>query len=627
MCGITAIFSSRKQPDNIISAIHSVLLHRGPDYQNAVHLKTGENNHLYLLHNRLSIVDLSEAGIQPMYDEESGVYLIFNGEIYNFREIRNALKEEGFTFKSHSDSEVLLKSYICWGKNVVTKLNGMFAFMIWDTRTNRMFIARDRFGEKPLYYGHTKTGDVIFSSEMKAIRAFPNFEAKVNHQFLEDFVSGIRSPLSSNALPFENIFQVPPATCIELSHQGHILNSYQFWSAQRSPLINVGGINEKEATEEFLFLLAKSVRNRGNCDVQFGACLSGGLDSTSIVGLLMKDKPDHFSSTISVCYDNDATISEGNYLRDATDYFKGNHVFITPTGNEFLSDIEKIFWHQEYPVPSASMFLEWSVMKKAQEVNNIVMLDGQGSDELLGGYPYYFKLYQREMLYEKEYKELIKNTYLFRKYLKEISLEYVDAERRIPTGTSYSFKELAEIHFKNKIKKFLYHNKSQELNLLRKNQSFTHIIEEGLSKTTLQEQLHSSDRNGMAFSIETRFPFLDYDLVDFSLKVPVKRLISEGMQKNILRQAMRGIIPEKILLRKDKLGFLAPQDTWLKEDLKGWCFDMITNSCLSNLSYYSKENALNVFSNFHKAPTPSLSNQLWRFASLGQWISIFGSKT
>lgn len=624
MCGITAIFSPLKQPDEIIKAIHSTLIHRGPDYQNVVHVKTRENSCLYLLHNRLSIVDLSDAGIQPMYDAESGCYLIFNGEIYNFREIKNVLKAEGFIFKSNTDTEVVLKSYIHWGNDSVKKFNGMYAFMIWDPRVQRAFVARDRFGEKPLYYGVAKTGEVIFSSEMKAILSFPNFSPEINHTILEDFLGG-RSILGNYVTPFKNIFQVPVATWLELSSKGRIVNSHQFWTAARKEELASVNIHEKDMLYEFLSLLTKSVQDRSKCDVQFGACLSGGLDSTTILGLLMKDKPEHFSSTISACYDNDPTISESKYLKAAIEHFKGDHILIAPTGQELLSDMEKLFWHQEYPVPSASMFLEWSVMKKAKELKNKVMLDGQGADELLGGYPYYFKLYQNEMLYRKEYSELIANTYLFRKYLKEIAVGYTDVERRIPPDLAYSFWALLKTYCKRKARGVLPEYRSQGESSSRDvHLSFTNMIEDGLSKTILQEQLHSADRNGMAFSIETRFPFLDYNLVDFSLKIPVKKLISQGMQKNILRQSVKGIIPEKIRLRKDKLGFLSPQDKWLSGCLKEWCFDMLTSSRLKDLNFYNKEKGLSIFSQFHRNPTPALSARLWRYASLGQWVTLFG---
>lgn len=625
MCGITAIFSSQKQSDRLISSLHKVLSHRGPDYQNFKHLDLGKHRHLYLLHNRLSIVDLTNAGHQPMYDETTGVYLIFNGEIYNFREIRRILETEGFIFQSNTDSEVLLKGYIHWGKDIVPKLNGMFAFMIWDSRSQKMFVARDRFGEKPLYYGKAKNGDVIFSSEIKVILSVPGFECAIDYQVLDEFLLGLRSSSRAHLTPFQNIIQVPPATCFDVSFLGEIMNSNGFWSAHRDDWEGLGKVNDKDLYEEFLFLLRKSVKDRANCDVQLGACLSGGLDSTSIVGIALKEKLKNFSSTISVCYKDDQTISEKNYLEEARNYFRGNHVFIEPTGTELLNNIEKLFWHQELPVPSASMFLEWSVMKKAREMKNIVMLDGQGADELLGGYPYYFKLYQNEMLQKKKYKDLITNTYLFRKFLNEVSSEYIDAERRVSLGVSYSFGELGSIFCRNTIKHFIGSNKSKNLQDLRRTyQGFTCMIEEGLSKTILQEQLHSADRNGMAFGVETRFPFLDYDLVDFSLKIPLNHLISHGMQKYVLRRAIYGIIPEKIRLRKDKLGFLAPQDTWLKGALKDWSFDRINHPHLMHLPSYNKKKALETFSKFHKDPTNNLSNQVWRLASLGQWFSIFG---
>lgn len=625
MCGITAMFSPNQQPKHLIEALLNSLNHRGPDDKSYSHIRTRTGNNIYLLHNRLSIVDLSSAGSQPMVDEKTGIHLIFNGEIYNFREIRSVLKGIGYEFFSNTDSEVLLKGYIEWGKDIITKLNGMFAFVIWDPRNQKAFIARDRFGEKPLYYSKSKDGELIFSSEIKAIISLPNFKVDLDYEMLNNFLLGFSNFTLENSTPFKNINQVSPATCMEVSQSGEIIDTWRYWAAHRVDKQDRILVNERIIYEEFLHLFEKSIKNRADCDVQLSACLSGGLDSTSIVGVAFKENFSNFSSTISVCYEDDPAISEKNYLDEARKYFNGNHIYIEPTAKDLLNDVEKLFWHQELPIPSASMFLEWSVMKKAREQGNKVMLDGQGSDELLGGYPYYFRLYQNEMLHTHQYKELISNTFLFRKYLKEIALEYEDSHRRIPQGISYSFMELGTLFFRDFLKKIIGHNNTLNSEDLRRiEKSFSCMIEQGLSKTVLQEQLHSADRNGMAFGVETRFPFLDYDLVDFCLKTPLQFLISEGMQKYILRKAIKGIIPENIRLRKDKLGFAAPQDVWLKGDLKDWSHQMIMNPKLQNLASYEKKQAAELFFRFHQDSNYNLSNQIWRMASLGQWFSIFG---
>lgn len=624
MCGITAIISPAELSSTSIAHVHKSLSHRGPNASGTRNIRVQNNNFLYLLHHRLSILDLSLLGTQPMTDTDNGCVLIFNGEIYNFREIRDQLQAFGYQFKTDTDTEVVLQSYKKWGEDCIHHFNGMFSIILWDPQLQELFIARDRFGEKPLYFAATECGEIIFSSEMKAILSYPNFKARFNYEALDNFLKSGRSVTADNNTPFENISQVSAAHLLKVNTQGTITKFSSYWSPKKNPGEN---FTQKDLSEEFLFLLENSVRDRANCDVQVGACLSGGLDSTSIVGLLNAKKYKNFSSTISVRFDNDLSISEGTYLDAATNQFKGQHHMISPTGEQLLQDMDRLFWHHEAPLPSASMYLEWSVMKKAREVGNTVMLDGQGADELLGGYPYYFSLYQKEMLYQHHYLTLIKNTNLFKKFLKIEAKKYLDSERRIPNNIPLPYGSLFSSHLKQGL-----HSFKGKLNSIlstplvsEKNPSlyFSNQIEEGLSTTILQEQLHSADRNGMAFGIETRFPFLDYNLVDFALKLQNQVLINEGMQKYILREAVKNIIPEKIRLRKDKLGFLAPQDRWLLSPLKDWSYEMISAADFEGISSYNKKEALEIFDQFHERPTPFLSSTLWRYASLGQFLTTF----
>ncbi len=620
MCGIFALLTSQKCEFALSAA--NAMQHRGPNERGEKLVRTKDKKYIYFLHYRLSVLDLSMRGNQPMEDAQSGATLIYNGELYNYLSLKKELEENGFSFSTDTDTEVVLKSYLQWGPDCVNRFNGMFAFAIWDAEKQTIFVARDRFGEKPLFYGYSSSKEhMLIASEMKSILDHPQFVADPDFEILENYLKYGKSVTSYHETPFKNIHQLTPASWMIISSGGEIIKKSRYWR----PLYN-GNSKVKNANDlvsEFSYLLEKSVLDRTRCDVQVGACLSGGLDSTSITGYLFKNRPQNFSSTISVRFDNDITISESGYLDEATKRFSGLHYMITPTPEDFLTDIESIHWHHEMPLPSASMFLEWSVMKKAKAVGNTVMLDGQGADELLGGYPYYFRHYQKELVASKKFGSLFYNTYLFRKYLKKEAKKYMDSGRRVPMNSSLSEQELLMLIIKEMMKKFL--NKSPIFNDAHANQNlfFSNLIQEGLSNTVLQEQLHSADRNGMAFGIETRFPFLDYDLVDFCLNLPLDLLIKNGMQKYILRKAAEKIIPAKIYNRKDKIGFLAPQDRWLAGPMREWCFEKIFNSSLKNLSFYNSHMIKASFDNLRNKPNFTDAGIVWRHASLSQWMQTF----
>lgn len=624
MCGVLGIITNFPLQKSYLDKMNSVLSHRGPSGNGEEIVRMDSEYYLHLIHKRLSILDLSEKGSQPMVDPESGCIILYNGELYNYKELRKTLAAD-FIFNSRTDTEVVLKSYLKWGKNCLNNFNGMFAFIIWDPREQVLFVARDRFGEKPLFFAHANfQKSMIISSELKAILAFPGFSPILNYEVLEKYLREGKSVTSGHQTPFKNIHQLCPSSWMRISNQGEILEVQKYWS----PTFKEQHQDKKEdeLILEFSDLLEKSVLTRVDCDVQVGACLSGGLDSTSIVGFLARNKPSNFNSTISVRFDNDPTISEGSYLDTAVSAFQGNHLMITPDPLDLLADIESIHWHHEIPLPSSSMFLEWSVMKRAKEAGNIVMIDGQGSDELLGGYPYYFQHYQRQMLSTKKYSELLKNSYLFRHYLRKESKKHDEPERRIPMNSSLSEIQLIALFVKQLIRTFIPLNKKgfSSDEGFDPNMHFSNLIQSGLSNTSLQEQLLSADRNGMAFGIETRFPFLDYKFVDFCLGLPINLLIKRGMQKYILRQAVKDVIPEKIFNRKDKIGFLSPQDKWLKNELKDWTFSKIFEGPVKSLSFYNLSEIKKTFDEFHNKEFSIDSSIIWRYSSLSQWLETFG---
>jgi len=591
--------------------------HRGPNASkvNTYPLSNGKN--LTLGHTRLSIIDLSERSNQPF--SMQNYILSFNGEIYNYKELRQDLESHGIQFSTNSDTEVLINAYACWGNGFLSKLNGMFAFVLWDQRLQKLLVVRDRFGEKPLFWAHLPADEgIIFASEMKVIMGYEGFRPHIAQDSLKDYIEKGWSLTRNHKTPFNNIYQLEPATALIINENGEIEKEWKYWIPEFSP--DRISENKSASISEFYEIFEDSVLKRADCDVQIGACLSGGVDSTSIVGILNKHKPTNFHSTISVRFDDDPTISEGNYIDLAARMFNHRHHMISPKADDFIKDASKIHWHHEMPLPSISMFLEWSVMKTAKEIGNTVMLDGQGSDELLGGYPYYFPQYQKEAFFHGELYNLFRNTTLFRSRLMTEAKKYPDYERRINLNTFLNFTKVASLCFKDTIK-FLINRRGFSK---KAPDGFTFIepykkqIIEGIQHTVLQEQLHSADRNGMAFGIEARFPFLDYKLVDYSIKLSRNLLVHEGYQKYILRKALEGLIPSKITTRSDKLGFLPPQDKWITGPLAHWIKERAHDPIIQKIPFYSKENM--------PQDSANLWMLNWRWASLAEWLSVYNFK-
>jgi asparagine synthase (glutamine-hydrolysing) len=293
---------------------------------------------------------------------------------------------------------------------------------------------------------------------------------------------------------------------------------------------------------------------------------------------------------------------------------------ITPKVEDFINDAAQIHWHHEMPLPSISMFLEWSVMRTAKEMGNTVMLDGQGSDELLGGYPYYFPQYQKEAFFHGQFYNLVRNTSLFRSSLMRETKKYPDYERRINLNTFLNLRKTLSICLKEAIK-FLIQEKwvSKKIdNTFSFIEPFKKQISDGLQFTVLQEQLHSADRNGMAFGIETRFPFLDHKLVDYCIKLSRNLLVHDGYQKYILRKALEGLIPGEINSRSDKLGFQAPQDKWIMGPLAPWIQERVNEPFVKKIPFYTSGNQ----------PQDNTNSQSlnWRWASLAEWLSVYDFK-
>jgi asparagine synthase (glutamine-hydrolysing) len=496
MCGICGVYSKNSADSDEVKKMVKTLGHRGPDGHG---IYTSKN--ICLGHTRLAILDLSNKGKQPMISDNGEAVIVYNGEVYNYIELRKELEDLGYKFHSGSDTEVILKAYLAWGKQCVDKFNGMWAFAIWDERTKELWLSRDQFGIKPLYYTEVE-GKMYFASEIKALLPFKKAIPNKKRCYL--FFTG-REGENDIETMFEGIYKTP-FSYIPLKHK--ISNPIQY----------------------FQKTFKDSVEIRLRADVPIGTCLSGGLDSSSIVCTLLQNENIVGMKSFSACYDDKEADERGFISEVVNDKLEKHYIF--PTCEKLQKDIDKLVYYQEEPFDSTSIFAQWCVMEEAKNQNVKVMLDGQGADELLGGYVYYHR-FIKPTLKDRIGIKVLENPNLYKMYK---TVKNRDADKHY-SATPYPKK------FKSKLTNRLFFD-------------FT---------TSLPRLLKWEDRNSMAFGLEARPPFLDPRLVDIGFSIPDDLKINNGWTKCILRKTMKGTLPEKIRLRKDKKGFFTPEHEWLTQ--------------------------------------------------------------
>ena len=571
MCGISGIISKKRIKKDIIEPMTDTIIHRGPDGFGYYY---GEK--FVFGHRRLSIVDLSDAGHQPM--QYLNRYVItFNGEVYNHLELRKELEKNGYVFQSHTDTEVIMASYDFWSVDCLSKFNGMWAFVIYDRLKDKYFMSRDRFGKKPFYY-YKDQEKFIFGSEIKVILAHPDVESKPNLKFLDSYVqNGAKEYIKETA--FENIFRFDFSSYFEGSLEDIFENFEQnkFWEIK--PNLSHEKFDEEKAKEyakQYYELLEDAVRIRLRADVKVGSALSGGLDSSSIVYLvnkLLKEQgKEELQETFSSVYKSDGTQDcDESYFIDIMALKLGVHSNqIEPKEDEIPSQIEKMIWHLENP-PDNSLMSSWHTFKLVASTDVKVTLDGQGADEQLGGYlPYLLN------------------------YISSLSIVDMFSQAKkclqIPNSSKYVFVGLClglyRVLFGKKFLKFTIKNifkRDFETNLNKKLG-----IDTMGSLITL---IHYADHTSMAFSIESRMPFMDYRLVEFLASVPACYKMRDGWTKYLARLAFDGKLPDEINWRKDKMGWPIPEKKWFYGNLNRWFIENIESCKLSKkLSFKEKEN-------------------------------------
>lgn len=624
MCSIAGIINfKQKISEDLLKRMNFIQKHRGPDDQGYF-----IDTNVGLAHNRLSIIDLSPLGHQPMSNEDGTIWLVYNGEVYNYLELIPELKSKGHIFKSKSDTEAIIHAYEEYGIDCLQKLNGMFAFAIWDIRKKQLFCARDRFGIKPFYYYH-KDNYLIFASEIKAILEDNEIDRSANSKVIYNFLEhGLLD--YSNETSFCNIMQLPQAHCLILQQDNFSIRKYWDIDAQNE----LNGECDKFYSEKFYELFEDSVKIHLRSDVPIGTCLSGGLDSSSIVcvanDLLFPDDAQNVGErqkTFSSCFD-DLRFDERKYINKVLEKTGAEANFVFPTPKGLIENIEKLIFHQDEPFNSASIFAQWNVMKLSKEKNVIVLLDGQGSDELLAGYPPYFSANFEELARKMAFFGLLKERAL---YAQSHGYSVLKSLLFAIAGSIYQFFKNPDkndmISFPSSLPDALSNNNNNPLGNLYKPEYFKDILKNRLyfdcvRGYRLSPLLRYEDRNSMAFSLESRVPFLDYRLVEYIFSLPDKCRIYNGWTKAVLRNTMKDVLPEEIRMRKDKMGFVTPQDVWMKNDLKSWIDDIFNSNSFKERPYFNFDIVLKYWHLYCNGKA-DIGSIIWRWLIVELWLRKF----
>ncbi len=623
MCGFVSVVDPTGTLSmELLESMRDRLAHRGPDGSGAWIGRTGIGV-VGLGHRRLSIIDLSRAAAQPMFTTDGGLVIVYNGEIYNFVELRLELESQGAVFRTRSDTEVLLKAYEHWNVECLKKLNGMFAFAIWDGRRQELFVARDRFGEKPLFFAQLPSGGIAVASEMKALFAHPSLEASADEKGVDSYVKGLYYE-DDEATLFVGIKRLPPAHAMIVDSRGMVIGQWRYWTPDYSQVR--GDYDEHAAVRVFRERMERSVRMRLRSDVPIGTSLSGGLDSSFLVcqlSLLRQESELVTQKTFTARFDDDPTISEGPQV-DVVVAHSGVKAFsVTPDPRHLMEESQRLHWHQEEPFLSASIYLQWCVMRLARDQDTTVLLDGQGADELLAGYQYYFRSYQLDRLDQGELWRLVVDTLRFNRRLQRVSRGYADSRRRFDARIGLSWREL----FRYWRRPPAPYAGAYDVGVPRAapGHRLRRQVAEALQYNSLPVLLRYADRNAMAFGRETRFPFLDHDLVDWCVSLPDHALVRRGWQKYILRKAADGILPHAIQWRADKVGYAAPLDVWLRGPLKAWGHDRLFSGPIRVVPGYDRKE-LDLAWQRHQQSVANLSWELWRWISLNEWLRLLGRR-
>jgi asparagine synthase (glutamine-hydrolysing) len=611
MCGISALVGGGGIPSGVIRSMTDAVRHRGPDDEGYVLFRgpgdavalggsdtpaaccstglpyapsaqpvEGAVGRVALGHRRLSILDVSPAGHQPLCDAGRRVWIAYNGEVYNYRELREELEAGGERFVSGTDTEVIVAAYRRWGTECLHRFNGMFAFALVDLERRVLFAARDRFGIKPLYYWVSPDGTLALASEIKQFTTLPGWSPRMNGQRAYDFLNWRITDHTHETL-FDGVYQLRGGESVEVDISSVLAGGpLGFAPGRQVPTRRWYHLHPRpfegdfaRAAGEFRDLLTDSVRLRLRADVPVGSCLSGGLDSSAIVctmDRLLREGGTAVQKTFSACSE-DPRFDEREWIDEVVGHTAVEPHYVYPGMTGAFDELDALAWHQDEPFSSTSIFAQWNVFRLAREHGVVVMLDGQGADEQLAGYHTFFRPLWAGLLLQMRLRALARE---------------LRAARRLHGYTgAYAATQIMNMllpeHLRRMGRRFAARTQTApewlDLGALgaepgdpfdargTQTASVRELSVAQLTSTNLQMLLHWEDRDSMAHSVESRIPFLDYRLVEFVLGLPTEHKISDGITKRVLREGMRGVLPERVRGRMDKMGFLTAEQAWVRE--------------------------------------------------------------
>ena len=645
MCGIVGYWNKSNNlnvdllKDNV-SNMASTLHHRGPDDTG---VWVDPTNGIALGHKRLSIIDISDSGHQPMLSSNGRFIISYNGEVYNYNSLRSILEKRNYIFKSTSDTEVLLASFQEWGvKESLKKFNGMFSFAVWDRSERLLWLVRDRIGEKPLYYG-VQNNTLFFASELKAIRSNSIFKPKIDKNSLALFLKYSYVPAPNSI--YQGIKKLLPGNYIIIKEPSDHYSSKSYWSLY--DVVNRGIKNpipgsEEEVCDELEIRLSKTVQSRMVSDVPLGAFLSGGIDSSTIVALMAANSNLPIK-TFTIGFEQ-KNYNEAIYAKNVAKHLGTDHTELYVTSSEARDIIHKLPYLYDEPFGDSSQIPTYLIASLAKK-DVTVALTGDGGDELFAGYNRYI---------------IAKNFWNYSKYIPSIMRRKVgDFAGRISTQKVENFYKKIEPIIPTNMKILMPGEKYQkmiwalkgsnndydvynrivsiiqypELYLnynFNKNKSFhldsywkdfnnpiLSMIYQDLMTYHPDDILQKVDRASMAVSLETRVPFLDHELIEFIMRIPLDMKLKDREGKNILKKVLYRHVPKK-LFNRAKQGFTIPLGEWLKDPLKDWAYDLIDPKKIKDGGFFNSESVLSLW-NEHIEGKGNWSHQLWNILMFQMW--------
>lgn len=631
MCGISALISPHVRNLASIGPMTDAIRHRGPDDEGFVVFGREETEEfrrpppsvqglVAFGHRRLSILDLSDSGHQPMSTLDRRYWIIHNGEVYNYLEIRRELEADGIAFHSGTDTEVILQAYRKWGEECLHRFNGMFAFVIYDQTKRRVFAARDRFGIKPLYYWMSPQGYLALASEIKQFTVLPGWQPQLSGQDIYDFLHwGVTDHRSTTC--FADVHQLRGGQSLTLD-VSESLRIKQWYKLESAP----GRYSFSEAADRFRELLSDSVSLRLRADVDVGSCLSGGLDSSSIVCLVANQLQAagvcDSQKTFSACSE-EKRFDERSFMEIVANGTEVDARYTYPSLERLFDNMDAITWHQDEPFASTSIYAQWSVFDLVKQSGVKVMLDGQGADEQLAGYHGFFQHRFFDLFRSLRWIRLRKEMQSAKGMHSLAHPMQLLANQALPNWVRTPLRKVLGkrgpicdwIDFDA-----LGAKEGEPFGGVRR-KSVDEQCRLQLLQSSLPMLLRFEDRDSMAHSIEARTPFLDYRLVEFLIGLPADYKIRSGWTKRVMREGMKGTLPETIRKRVDKIGFATAEEVWMR-DKAPQLFRSKVEEVIEESRGILKPQLLSQVDEMLGGRRP-FNFLIWRVISFGAWMKAF----